>query len=142
MDYIKYEKSYGGRENYFPVGKKKDLVGDCVIRAIALALEMDYMQVLRELMDLAVEKFGIPYANNQRVYEDYLNSKGWVKKALKEGKSWKPLYKHKRRLEQNKNYIFHVKVGFGGHLTAVVRGVNKDTWLCQEKKAYAVYEKP
>ena len=56
MDYIKYEKSYGGRENYFPVGKKKDLVGDCVIRAIALALEMDYMQVLRELMDLADRK--------------------------------------------------------------------------------------
>ena len=141
IDYIKYEKSHGGREKYFPVGKRKDLVGDCVIRAVALALDMDYMQVLRELMKLAVEKFGIPYANNQRVYEDYLNSKGWVKKTLKEGKSWKPLYKHKHRLEQNKNYIFYVRVGFNTHLTSVVKGVNKDTWLCQDKMAYAMYEK-
>ena len=141
VNFIKYEHSYGGREKYFPVGKKKDLVGDCAIRAIALSLELDYMKVFKDLMDVAVEK-GIPYANSQRVYESYLDNKGWTKKSLKQGKSWLPMWKHKRFLDVNKNYIFYVRVGFRTHLTSVVRGINKDTWLCQESMAYAMYESP
>lgn len=37
IDYIKYELSHGGRENYFLTGRKKDYVGDCAVRACALA---------------------------------------------------------------------------------------------------------
>ena len=78
INFIQYEHSHGGREKYFPVGRRKDEVGDCVIRAIALSLEMDYMEAFKDLMDVAVEK-GIPYANQQPVYESYLESKGWTK---------------------------------------------------------------
>ena len=141
INFIKYKHSHGGREKYFPVGKKKDLVGDCAIRAIALSLEQDYMKVFKDLMDVAVEK-GIPYLNCRNVYAPYLESKGWTKKSLKQGKIWLPMWKHKRFLDLNKNYIFDIKVGFGGHLTSVVKGVNKDTWLCQERKALCLYESP
>ena len=41
-----------------------------------------------------------------------------------------------------KNYIFYVRVGYQTHLTSVVKGINKDTWLCQESMAYAMYESP
>ena len=134
INYIPFERSYGGREKYYSVGKQKDLVGDCAIRAVALALDQDYKETFREMSELGVEEFG-EFANSTSVIEEYLSRKGWRKISLKEGKEYKPFYDHRGIIQRDKNYIFKVRAGYGSHLSAVVRGVNKDTWLCQDKKA-------
>ena len=46
---MQFNKNHGGREKYHPTQLKKDAVNDCVIRAIAIALELDYMEVKRDI---------------------------------------------------------------------------------------------
>ena len=37
-----YKYNDGGRSKYFRMRYKKDITGDCVIRAISIALDLDY----------------------------------------------------------------------------------------------------
>jgi len=141
IKYIPYKLSHGGREKYFRVDRKKDLVGDCAIRASALALEQDYMLTLRELSDIAINEFGIPSANSSKALNFYMESKGWEKVSLIKNRKKKRMYEFKPILSDNENYIFDVKVGYGAHWTSVVKGVNLDTWLCQDKYAHAYWKK-
>ena len=141
IDYIKYEMSHGGRENYFPTGRKKDYVGDCAIRACALALEQDYMKTLRDLSDIAINELGRPDANSIFTLTVYMERKGWERVSLIKDRKKKVMYEHKSILSENENYIFDVRVGYGSHWTAVVKGVNRDTWLCQNKYSQGYWKK-
>ena len=58
MDYIKDD---GCRCTEYNIPMlKKNLVGDCVIRAIAIALNQKYKQTLNELLELSMERGGVP----------------------------------------------------------------------------------
>ena len=117
---VKFTKSHGGRERYFPVKYKKDLIGDCAVRAIAHGTGNDYLVVYKDLFELAMSKGWMP--NSERNYEAYLADLGWSKHSplrTSEGK--------KVRLENYKctgTYIILTS----GHLTCIKDGVLYDTF--------------
>lgn len=132
---MKFIKNHGGREKYFPTKYKKDLTGDCVIRAIAIATNIDYLEVRDSLFDIAKKQGRMP--NSQPVYEEYLFSIGWVKKSpLKNGKK-KYKVKNIAKFFMGKSVIIHTC----NHLSTLVNGDLNDTWDCREWKANSYYVK-
>ena len=65
-----YKYNDGGRSKYFRMRYKKDITGDCVIRAIAHGTGLDYMKVFRDLCNLAITTGYLP--NAKQTYEPYL----------------------------------------------------------------------
>ena len=129
---MRFIKNHGGREKYFPTNLKKDRTNDCVIRAISIATEIDYLKVRDALFDIAKEQGRMP--NDKTVYETYLESLGWVKKS-----PMKNRYNKKYRLGRIKidRAIFKTT----RHLSAVVDGNLNDTWDCREWCANSYYIK-
>lgn len=70
---LNFEQTDGGRGKYFKSDKNSP---DCVVRAIAVALELPYIDVWTDLLDLAKTSGALP--NQQETYIPYLESKGWV----------------------------------------------------------------
>ena len=132
MDYVKDD---GGRmEEYNIKPLKKNLIGDCVVRSIAIALDQSYRQTLTELCELSVKYGAMP--NDQQTYERYLFDRDWVKnKPPRVGG-------RKIRLKQWRPYGFpRAIVLTSGHLTAVVCGTVRDTWDCREWCMNSFYTK-
>ncbi len=122
---MKYIKHDGGRSKYFKKGK----VGDCVVRAIALALEQDYKVTYYELMSLAMPE-GLCYSDDF-VWKKYLKSKGWAEHKF--GKEAKLLWR--TQLSPHLNFIAHTPT----HLSCVKGGVLYDTWNCSRKRCWRVW---
>tara|TARA_R100000329_G_scaffold146870_2_gene133839 strand:- start:1482 stop:1904 length:423 start_codon:yes stop_codon:yes gene_type:complete len=135
---MKFEKSFGGREKYFPTKLKKDRTNDCVIRAIANATGTDYMAVFEDLLELSLETGHLP--NHERTYGKYLEERmGWIKQ--------KPMRNSRNKLlkvkdiECDKDLI----VSTSRHLT-YVNGDNFkmtliDSWDCRNSTAYSYWER-
>ena len=130
---MKFQKSYGGREKYKSVKYKKDLVGDCVIRAIAIGLDQDYKQTFKELLDLSWEMLNLP--NSWRCTEEYLKRKGWVRN--------KPMRNSRNR--KLKVGQFHMDgvflITINGHMTCLKDGILLDIWDCRKSSANTYYTK-
>jgi len=128
---MKFIKDHGGRQKYFPCRFKKDNTNDCVIRAISIATDQDYMKVWRDLFRLGTEAGRMP--NDTTCYEPYLTSLGWVKHS--------PLKKGKRKLKvknfpiKNGAVIIHTC----NHLTTILHGELHDTWNTGEYAANSYY---
>lgn len=130
---IKFNKSFGGRENYFPTKLKKDRTNDCVIRAIAHATNLDYMQVFKDLCEIAVKVGHLP--NNPNTYEKYLKKLGWTKNSpLKNNRGRKIRL---RDFKSSGTFIVHTT----SHLTCVKDGVLYDSWDCRPWCANSYYTK-
>ena len=130
MDYI-YDD--GGRGNYFDTKYKKDRTNDCVIRAIAIATEGDYLAVWEELFILSTKMGFMP--NDKKCYEEYLELRGWTKnKPLRKinGKKYKV-----KNLPINKNKSYIVKTT--RHLTAIIDVEHRDIWDCGNWCANSYY---
>ena len=68
----------GGRCREFNIKPlKKNMIGDCVIRALAIGLDQSYRRTRDDLFQLAMDTCNMP--NSRRIYESYLESKGWIK---------------------------------------------------------------
>ena len=76
---MKFIKNHGGREKYFSTDLKKDRTNDCVVRAIAIATEIDYLEVRDDLFEIAKRQGRMP--NDDVVWQYYLDSLGWVRKS-------------------------------------------------------------
>lgn len=121
---MKYIENHGGREKYHPTKLKKDRAGDCVVRAIAIATERDWVEVRDELFDLAKEIGFMP--NDTTCYRLYLKRIGWVKHSpMKKGKR-KYKVKNMAKFFKDENVVIHTS----HHLTALVKGNLNDTWNC------------
>ena len=132
---MKFKKDHGGRENYFPTKLKKDLTSDCVFRAIAIATNTDYLEVWKALFMIGMEIGHIP--NEERTYELYLKSKGWVKKSPFRKSNGRKYKLKNLPIKSNESYIFLTS----NHLTAIVNGVHRDTWNCGPWCANSYYVK-
>lgn len=133
MNYIKDD---GGRMQEYNIKPlKKNQIGDCVVRSIAIALDQSYRQTLTELCELSVKYGGVP--NDKQTYEAYLFDRGWIKNKPPRNPygrkirlaQWRPL---KRTMA-----IVHTS----GHLTAVVNGTVRDNWDCREWCMNSYYTK-
>ncbi|MEK9767811.1 MAG: hypothetical protein VW683_02720 [Betaproteobacteria bacterium] len=128
----KYIYNDGGRSNYF-----KGTAGDCAVRAMAIALELDYKQVYNELAQAnAKGRGGVKSARNGIYKEDFnrvLESHGWT---------WVPAPKFDGR----KAYVGDMPKGrviarMAKHFVAVINGVAYDTWDSTEKMIYGYWAK-
>ena len=116
----KYIKDDGGRSKYFD---RKAHNGDCVIRACAIATGRDYLDVFKELCEIAIEVGDLP--NSDPVSHEFLIRHGFTKNKppKRDGKKipirdWVPV-------APRGNIVAITR----SHLVAIVDNVQRDTWL-------------
>lgn len=106
---------------------KNKRVGDCVIRAIAYAMNDTWDNIYKELCEYGFQLKDLP--NSKRVYSKYLEDKGWTK------------YKQPRDAFNCKisisNYFANNRgiaiVTVPGHMTVVEDNHIVDIWDCSKK---------
>lgn len=121
----------GGRSKYFRMKYKKDRVGDCVVRALAIATNEDYNSVRNELWNISLENGDMP--NGSKTYEEFLKRRGFVKEKKIKGCSlgFYPV---------SLNHVFVVRLA--KHLVCLDRGIVRDLWDCRGKYPYNTWRKP
>lgn len=134
---LKFEKSHGGRENYFSVKLKKDMVGDCSTRAIAIATGLDYMEVMKMQFAKGLEMGCMP--NNDDIIEAILIEQGFVKNSPKIKKGTKRKKYKLKTFPADSNEVYVVRLA--GHIVTVKNGTVMDTWDCREWAAQSYYTK-
>ena len=123
---------------YYQPNKKdlKDVYGDCVIRALTKALNMEWLQVFDEIQPISRE-MQVPF-NCRPCYEKYIESKGLKYCGISNKKGTKrPTVDRFAKDHKTGTYILRVV----NHLVAVVDGIYYDTWDCGEKSLYGYWEK-
>lgn len=112
--------------NLNPKGKK---TGDCVIRALAYALDKPWTEVYKDLVEIGLKYAIMP--NNKDCYTKYLEKLGYKKQKMPKK------YNNKRytirefadELSVNHKYIISV----ANHLTVLDYNTLVDTWDCSRK---------
>lgn len=113
----------------------KDEYGDCVIRALTKALNMEWLQVFDEMQPLSRE-MQVPF-NCRPCYEKYIESKGLIYHGISNKKGTKrPTVDIFAKDHKTGTYILRV----ANHLVAVVNGFYYDTWDSGEKSLYGYWE--
>lgn len=123
---------------YYQPNKKdiKDEYGDCVIRAITKALNMDWLSVFDELVPISRE-MQAPY-NSKVCYESYLKEKGFKYVGISNKKgSKRPTVKSFAKEHPNGVYVLRV----ANHIVTVTEGKYYDTWDSGEKSLYGYWIK-
>jgi hypothetical protein len=121
---MRYIKNDGGRfEEYDIKQLKKNNVGDCVPRAITIALGQPYKQTLKDLCELAMKRGAMP--NDMIIYEEYLFSKGWVKNKP-------PRYPNGKKMRLRDWSHHRAIMSTFHHLTAIKDDCVNDTWDTRE----------
>lgn len=122
----------GGRSKYF-----KGIAGDCAVRAMAIALELDYKDCYRELAEANSKGRGKKKSARDGIYkEDFdivLRSHGWY---------WVSAPKFKGR----KAYHYDMPDGtviarMARHYAAVIDGTIVDSWDSTAKMIYGYWAK-
>lgn len=121
----------GGRHQYFRMKYKKDKVGDCVVRSLAIATKEDYQDVRLELWETSYKTGYMPNANE--VYQQFLIKRGFIpeKKIVGYNLGRYPVC-------ENCTYI----VALANHLVCLDQGLVRDIWDCRYKYPYKTWKKP
>jgi hypothetical protein len=117
--------------NAHPKGIK---TGDCVVRAIATAKNIDYLECRRELNRSKRELGYSSYKDTKFLYE-YL--KDYPRLIFKPVKG-EPRIKGSDFTELHPKGTYILKMA--GHITACVDGVILDTWDCSYRSVYTAWE--
>lgn len=121
---------------YYQPNKKdiKDEYGDCVIRALTKAFDMEWMDIFNELIPYAVKFQCMP--NGRPCYEAYILDKGgkWESIKVEKGKK-RPTVSTFAKEHKQGTYILRV----AHHLVAVEDGFYYDTWDSGEKSLYGYW---
>ena len=130
---MKHEYVYddGGRHHYFRMKYKKDRVGDCVVRALAIATKEDYNAVRNELWDLSLKNGSMP--NGRLTTDAFLTKRGFIKEKKIKGYSL-----GEYPVSQNEVYV----VRLAHHMVCLDQGLVRDLWDCRYKYPYNVWRKP
>ena len=112
--------------NYYNANPKNRITTDCVIRALALALEQDYNNTV---MELAVMQCETGYDDgDKKLFDMYLQTKGW-KKHPQPRKSNNTKYTGKefclKIADKKKRYVCNIG---GNHTVAIIDGKVNDIW--------------
>lgn len=125
--------------HYYNHNPKNRITGDCAIRAISLATEIPYNEVVMGLAKLQCETGYDAMDNIQR----YMESIGWVKhkQPRKEGGYKFPGYEfcsvQQLFLDEDDKYVEEIGVFMskrivanigGNHMVAIINGKVNDTW--------------
>lgn len=138
MNKLSYIYDDGGRSEYFDHSH----VGDCVVRAFAIASKSDYMDVYRLATHISYIR------NEEEMFSFATPSLQLIGKIY--GFSFKPIKKKKRKKIEAAYELYgdgvytltyEEEVGVS-HSVAIVDGVVRDTWDCRKEdnpKVYCVY---
>lgn len=121
----------GGRHHYFRMKYKKDRVGDCVVRALALASGEDYHKVWRELCWTGYQNGYLP--NERQNYEAFLEKRGFIPMKAIRGYTLGSY-----PLDHDEVYVISVS----HHLVCIDEGLVRDLWDCRGYKVRKLYRKP
>lgn len=132
---IEFLQDFGGRDKYFQ--KQKDLhVGDCVIRACAIATKTEYHETMKQMFQIGLEMKLMP--NDDAVTEKFLLQKGFVKHSPKKiGYTNKKYRVAEFPAEPNKVYVIRT----AKHLTVIDQLLHRDSWNCGNRAAQTYYVK-
>ena len=111
--------------------------GDCVIRAICVALKEDWKDTYKGMFDIAIKSgYAISCKEN---YKRYLEEKGYKMKKMPKKENGKR-YTTKEFIEEiaspKKNYV----INLANHLTCVEKGTLIDIWDCSRKSVGNYWE--
>lgn len=123
---------------YYQPNKKdlKDNYGDCVIRSLTKALDMEWLKVFESLLPYAMELQCMP--NGKPCYEKFLKDNGFVYVGISNKKgSKRPTVDRFAKDHKTGTYVLRV----AHHIVAVVDGYYYDTWDSGEKSLYGYWEK-
>ena len=126
-----FVKEDGGlKETEFKSKRKR---GDCVVRAITIALGKQYEEVFNSLCDLSKQTGFFP--NHDETYGLYLKQNGWIyNKPQRSGRGLKSLERF-----NSKGITAIVKVR--NHLVCVSDGKIYDSWDCKFYAANSYWTK-
>ncbi len=119
--------------NPHPEGKR---VTDCVVRAITIAVEGDYLEVRKHLNRIKKELKETSY-QNRKFIDKYTKLNGWKKISFPAVKGV-PRLRGKDFVKQYPEGTYILKLA--RHVVAVVDGVYLDTWDSTEKMIYNAWE--
>jgi hypothetical protein len=126
-----YKFNDGGRGAVF-----KGKAGDCGARAMAIALDLDYQAVYRELAQANKDHGRAKSARNgisKELFSLVLSRYGWT---------WRSAPKFIGRKARCKDMpAGSVIAQQAGHFVAVIDGVANDTWDCTERMVYGYWAK-
>jgi len=112
----------------------KGSCGDCVVRAISIALNLDYKETYLELARRQKELTGKRSARNgvhKEVYDKFLKERGWV---------WHSAPKFDGRKAYHHDMPQGVViVRMARHLAAVIDGTVHDSWNSTHKMVYGYW---
>ena len=127
-----FVKHDGGlKETDFKSKKKR---GDCVVRAITIALSLPYEMVFKGLCDLAKETGFFP--NDDETFNLYLEQHGWIKNKPQRGRGG-----GLKSLENFNSKDITAIVKTRGHLVCISDGTIYDTYDCKFSCAYSYWTK-
>jgi len=121
----------GGRHKYFQMKYKKDRVGDCVVRALAIATNEDYNSVRNELWNISLDNGDMP--NGRLTTDTFLTKRGFIKE-----KKIKGYCLGNYPVNHNEVYV----VNLAKHMVCLDKGLVRDIWDCRGKYPYNTWRKP
>ena len=101
---------------------EKNLVGDCVIRAVSIALNQDWQTTYLGVTVKGFECYDMPSSNN--VWGAYLEEKGFERLSIPN--TCPNCYTIKDFCKDNPTGIYII--GTGSHAVAIIDGDYYDTW--------------
>ena len=114
----------------------KGVAGDCGARAMAIALNLDYKTVYKELAKANADNGRAKSARNginKDIYADVLRTYGWV---------WQQAPKFVGRKARCSDMPSGVVVAKQAHhFVAVIDGVANDAWNCTHRMVYGYWKK-
>lgn len=119
MEFVNYNNN--------PKNKKTT---DCIIRAISFALDKDYIETYKDMVEFSIKK-GY-FINDTKLIKSYLESLGYATE-----KQPRKLNNKKYTVEEfaddiaKKNGIYVLKIA--GHITVIKNRTLYDIWNCKRK---------
>lgn len=120
--------------HYINVNPKDRFTGDCVIRAIALALNQSWEQTVRELTELGIKKGCV--CIDRKLFPIYLKEKGFTQ--MKEPRhSDNTKMSIREWLGSREGWLWHsykIVVSAGTHhISAIIDNKVNDIWDCSKE---------
>ena len=125
--------------HFYNANPKNRRSADCVVRAIATALEIDYVTCAKEMFDMYIKTGYI--INDAKLEKKYIESKGWVAVKMPkkpDGKRYLVKEFINKFAKKNTSYIIHAG---RLHTSCIVNKKVFDIWDCSNEYIGTYYEK-